>query len=91
MRLIERRVCKECGESHRLLPDDQIPCKHYSAEVIEKVIDEDYELTEEEALEYENYPCEATMERWKEWARQLVLNAEGADTVSGTQGFGSFV
>ena len=77
MRLIERRVCKECGESHRLLPDDQIPCKHYSAEVIEKVIDEDYELTEEEALEYENYPCEATMERWKEWARQLVLNAEG--------------
>ena len=45
--------------------------------MIEKVIDEDYEFTEEEALEYEDYPCEATMERWKEWARQLILNAEG--------------
>lgn len=45
--------------------------------MIEKVIDDDYEFTEEEALEYENYPCEATMERWKEWAAQLIRNAEG--------------
>ena len=45
--------------------------------MIEKVIDDDYEFTEEEALEYEDYPCEATMERWRKWARQLILNAEG--------------
>ena len=43
IRIIERRRCVECGRSHRLLPDDQVPYKHYSAEVIEKVVDEDYE------------------------------------------------
>ncbi len=77
IRFIERRVCKECGKSHRLLPDDQIPYKHYSAEVIEKVIDDDYELTEKESLAIEDYPCEATIMRWIEWGRQLAKNAEG--------------
>lgn len=77
IRIIERRRCVECGRSHRLLPDDQVPYKHYSAEVIEKVVDEDYEFIEEEALEYEDYPCEATMGRWRAWAVQLVKNAEG--------------
>lgn len=67
----------ECGKSHRLLPDDQVPYKHYSADVIEKVVDEDHEFTENEALEYEDYPCEATMDRWRIWAIQLVRNAEG--------------
>ena len=77
IRYIERRVCMECGESHRLLPDDQVPFKHYSAEVIEKVVDDEYQFTEEEELEYETYPCEATMGRWREWAAQLLKNAEG--------------
>lgn len=75
MRFIERRECTGCGRSHRLLPDDQVPHKHYSAEVIEKVVDEDF--TEEEELEYEDYPCETTMARWREWAALLVKNAEG--------------
>lgn len=66
-----------CGKSYRLLPDDQIPNKHYSAEVIEKVIDNDYELSEDEQREMEDYPCEATMERWIAWADQLLKNAEG--------------
>ena len=57
-----------CGKSYRLLPDDQIPNKHYSAEVIEKVVDEDYEFSEDEQREMEDYPCEATKERWKAWA-----------------------
>ena len=77
IRYIERRVCVECGESHRLLPDDQVPYKHYSAEVIEKVVDDEYQFTEEEELEYETYPCEATMGRWRKWAAQLIKNAEG--------------
>ncbi len=76
-RRIERRKCPECGHSYRLLPDDQIPYKHYSAEIIEKVIDDDYEFTEDELLKMEDYPCEATMARWREWAEQLVKNAEG--------------
>ena len=77
IRYIERRVCVGCGESHRLLPDDQVPYKHYGAEVIEKVVDDEYQFTDEEELEYEAYPCEATMERWREWAAQLVKNVEG--------------
>lgn len=76
-RFIERRKCPACKRSYRLLPDDQIPHKHYNAEIIEKVIDTDYELTEEEQLEVEIYPCDATIERWKKWADQLVKNAEG--------------
>ena len=43
--------------------------------MIEKVIDDDF--TEDEALAYEDYPCEATMKRWRDWAEQLILNAEG--------------
>ena len=56
--MIERRVCVSCGRSHRLLPDDQIPHKYYSTEVIEKAVDD--ELTEEEVREYEDYPVENT-------------------------------
>ena len=58
-----------------MLPDDQVPFKHYSAEVIEKVIEDD--LTEKEMRAYENYPCEATMARWREWYHRLAMNAEG--------------
>ncbi len=76
-RIIERRKCPECGRSYRLLPDDQIPYKHYSAEIIEKVIDEDYDFAEDELLEMEDYPCEATKARWRKWAEQLEKNAEG--------------
>ena len=41
------------------------------------MVDEEYEFTEEEELAYEEYPCDATKERWREWAAQLVKNAEG--------------
>ena len=75
IRYIERRKCTECGRSFRLLPDDQVPFKHYSAETIEKVIADDF--TEEEKEIYEDYPCEATVARWREWYHQLATNAEG--------------
>lgn len=75
IRYIERRKCTECGRSFRLLPDDQVPFKHYSAETIEKVIADDF--TEEEKEKYEDYPCEATVARWREWYHQLATNAEG--------------
>ena len=75
LRKIERRKCECCGKSHRLLPDDQVPYKQYSAEVIEKVVTDDF--TEDELLDYEDYPCESTKERWKEWSDRLIKNAEG--------------
>ena len=73
--MIERRKCKECGKKHRLLPDDQVPFKHYESELIEKVIDDN--LSEEEALEAEDYPCDETKNAWREWGRLLMDNAEG--------------
>ncbi len=73
--MIERRVCVSCGRSHRLLPDDQIPHKHYATEVIEKVVDD--ELTEEEVREYEDYPAENTRAYWREWAVWFKEYAEG--------------
>ncbi len=75
IRLIEIRRCKNCGKSTTLLPDDQLPYKHYEEQLIEKVIDD--ELTEDEQLEIDNYPCEATIARWLAWAEQLKRNAEG--------------
>lgn len=74
-RYIEIRRCKNCGKSTTLLPDDQLPYKHYEEQLVEKVIDDD--LTEEELLEIDNYPCEATIARWVAWAEQLKKNAEG--------------
>jgi len=76
-RMIERRKCMNpgCGKCHRLLPDDQVPFKHYDADLIERVIDDD--MTDEESLAAEDLPCEATKTRWRAWAVQLLKNAEG--------------
>ena len=74
-RLIETRRCPECKSFDRLLPDDQVPFKHYSEETIRKVIEGS--LTEDEELEYEDYPCEATKQRWIRWWEKLMVNAEG--------------
>ena len=76
-RYIEIRKCtsENCGCKHRLIPDDQVPYKHYQSETIEKAIDDDF--SEEELLEIEDYPCEATICRWRAWAAQLVKNSEG--------------
>jgi hypothetical protein len=76
-RMIERRRCTNpnCRKCHRLLPDDQVPFKHYDVGLIERIIDDD--LTEEEALAAEDRPCDDTKTRWRAWAVQLVKNAEG--------------
>ncbi|MCR5104637.1 MAG: DUF6431 domain-containing protein [Eubacterium sp.] len=74
-RLIERRICEECKVTHRILPDDQVPYKHYGSELIEKVIDDN--LSEDEVLENEDYPCDDTKARWREWGIYLMNNAEG--------------
>ena len=74
-RWIEVRKCIDCGSNHRLIPDDQVPYKHYDGGLIEKVVDGD--LSDDELLEIENYPCDDTMARWAAWAEQLKRNAEG--------------
>ena len=64
--MIRRLKCEKCGRLHNELPDFLSPYKHYRAEIIEDVVDE---LVTSDDLETEDYPCEQTMERWKEWIR----------------------
>ena len=65
--LISRYHCKPCGHTFRVLPDFLAPFKHYNVGIIMDVVDGN--ITSDD-LEYENYPCEKTMWRWKEWFKQ---------------------
>ncbi len=59
---IKRLRCMKCGYLCRELPDYIFPYKQYEAEIVKGVIDG---LITSETLGYEDYPCEATMIRWK--------------------------
>lgn len=59
---IRRLKCVGCGTLHRELPDCILPHKQYEAEVVRGVLEG---LITCETLGYEDYPCEATMSRWK--------------------------
>lgn len=63
---IERFRCTNagCRRIHSALPDCLVPYKHYASEVIEGVIDD---VITPDDIESENYPCEATMQRWLRW------------------------
>lgn len=60
---IRRLICSKCGSIHRELPSYLVPYKHYTLEIIRGVIEG--EITPFD-LDYEDYPCEITMKRWKE-------------------------
>ena len=59
---IRRMICVECGVVHRELPESLLPYKHYDSSIIQGVISG--EITPYD-LEFEDYPCEMTMKRWK--------------------------
>ena len=61
---MRRLLCKHCGKLHTELPDILVPHKHYGAEVIENVVDG---VSTPDDTSTEDYPCEKTMARWKEW------------------------
>jgi len=69
-----RRLKCECGKLHNEIPDLLVPHKHYANEVLENVLDlvstPDDETTED-------YPCEATMSRWKHWLTKNICQIEG--------------
>ncbi len=68
--LISRYHCEPCNHTFRVLPDSLAPFKHYNVDIIMKAVDG--KITSDD-LEYENYPCEKTMRRWKEWFKQNEL------------------
>ncbi len=59
---IRRLRCPDCCSLHRELPDYIFPYKQYEVEVIMGVLEG---LITSETLGYEDYPCEATMIRWR--------------------------
>lgn len=67
---MERLKCTNegCRRLHNALPDKLVPHKHYAAEIISGVLDD---VITTDDLEDEDYPCEATMLRWKHW---LMIN-----------------
>ncbi len=72
--MLRRLLCKRCHRLHIELPDVLSPHKHYATEVIENVVDgvstPDNETTE-------SYPCERTMQRWKDWIHENTVQIDG--------------
>lgn len=67
---IRRFRCKQCGSTHRELPDFIFPYKQYEADIIIGVIED---LITCETLGFEDYPCEMTMFRWRLFPPRLFL------------------
>lgn len=78
---IRRMKCCVCGRLHNELPDCSVPYKHYGNEVIENVLDE---VSTPEDSSTEDYPCEATMHRWKHWLLANSFRIEGTLRSVGT-------
>ena len=72
--MIRRLYCKKCRRLHNELPDILSPYKHYEAETIEGVVD-GFVLPDDRGSE--TYPCEATMNRWKQWIAHNAPFIEG--------------
>ena len=73
---VERLRCTNegCRRIHNALPDCLVPYKHYSSEVISGVLDG---IITPDVTEDEDYPCEATMFRWKHWLMVNRLRIDG--------------
>ncbi len=72
--LLRRLVCKHCKHIHIELPDILVPRKRYALEVIENVVD-GVSTVEDESTE--DYPCESTVLRWKDWLSFNISQIEG--------------
>lgn len=67
---LRRLRCVNCGVIHRELPDNVAPYKQYDFDIIRGVIEG---FITSELLDFEDYPCEITMLRWKR-QKSLRLN-----------------
>ena len=71
---INRLYCSKCRRLHTELPDCLVPFKHYASEIIEGVLDDVVTSDDEDS---EDYPCDMTMSRWKDWFEINRLFIEG--------------
>jgi hypothetical protein len=68
--IIRRLYCDSCKSYHRELPNHIYPYKQYDARIILGVITG---TINSDSIEYEDYPCEATMNRWRTRKIQALL------------------
>ena len=71
---IRRLKCERCQRLHSELPDVMTPHKHYATEIIENVVDG---VSTPDDLSTEDYPCERTMQRWKDWIQHNQQQIDG--------------
>ena len=61
---LNRVKCPKCKHVHRVIPDVLFPYKQYEARIILKAI---FGLISSDLIEFEDYPCERTFERWRKY------------------------
>lgn len=59
---VPRYKCTSCGYLHRVLPEDLLPFKHYSKDVIDGAVEG---LITNDILGFEDYPSDMQIKRWK--------------------------
>ena len=69
--LVERQYCKECKYYKRILPEYVLPYKHYRKDIIYGFITNKLNGN---MLEYEDYPSESTIKRWKMHEKYIYYN-----------------
>lgn len=67
---VKRFKCPVCNCIHRNLPNNIFPYKQYDARIIIGVIEG--KITSD-MIDYEDYPCEMTMTRWRTLNLQSLL------------------
>ena len=67
---VKRFKCPVCNCIHRNLPNNIFPYKQYDARIITGVIEG--KITSD-MIDYEDYPCEMTMTRWRTLNLQSLL------------------
>ena len=71
---LRRLKCPRCKKLHRELPDILAPYKHYHLDIIMGMLEGTLTVGEDE---FEDYPCEKTVERWNAWLQQNRIAIDG--------------
>lgn len=60
--MVDRYICSQCRSVRRALPDSLIAFKHYEKRIIEDFVRDRASSFD---IEFEDYPCELTIKKWK--------------------------
>lgn len=67
---LRRLVCVRCGSTHRELPSYLVPYRQYSIQIIEGFLSGTITSFD---LDYEDYPCDSTIAKWKNARKKHLL------------------